>query len=204
MHLADGILSGPVLAGSILLAAAGVARGLRRADSSQIPQMAALAAAFFVASLIHVPLGPSQVHLLLNGLLGLLLGWGAFPALLVALFLQAILFGYGGITALGANTLIMGLPALLCWFLAAPLLRRRPTPTVLFLTGCLAGGLALFLDGLLLGAALYLSDRDFLGVLGVILLAHLPMLVIEAPLTGAAVLFLHKTKPEIFGPGAHR
>jgi cobalt/nickel transport system permease protein len=38
-----------------------------------------------VASLIHVPIGPSNAHLILNGLVGLLLGWGAFPAILVAL-----------------------------------------------------------------------------------------------------------------------
>ena len=66
--------------------------------------VAILAAAFFVGSLIHVPIGPSSVHLILNGLLGMLLGWAAFPSIFVALMLQAILFQYGGITVLGVNT----------------------------------------------------------------------------------------------------
>ena len=47
--------------------------------------------AIFVASLVHVPVGPSSMHLVLNGLLGLLLGWAAFPAILVGLLLQAVL-----------------------------------------------------------------------------------------------------------------
>ena len=62
--------------------------------------VAILAAHFFVGSLIHVPVGPSSVHVVLNGLLGMLLGWAAFPSIFVALMLQAILFQYGGITVL--------------------------------------------------------------------------------------------------------
>jgi cobalt/nickel transport system permease protein len=42
-----------------------------------------LSATFFVASLIHVPVGPSSVHLIMSGLAGLVLGWTAFPALFV-------------------------------------------------------------------------------------------------------------------------
>ena len=47
------------------------------------------------------------MHLILNGLLGMLLGWAAFPSIFVALMLQAILFQYGGITVLGVNTFNM-------------------------------------------------------------------------------------------------
>jgi cobalt/nickel transport system permease protein len=200
MHIADGILSLPVLAGGTVLTAIGVTVGLRQADYARIPQIAVLAAAFFVSSLVHIPLGPSQVHLILNGLLGLLLGWGAFPALLVALFLQAVLFGYGGITALGVNTLIMALPAVLCWYLAGPLLRRQPPPTVILLLGGAAGCLALLANGLLLAAVLYLSNREFIGALSAIFLAHLPMLLVEGPFTATAVLFLYRTKRELLLP----
>jgi cobalt/nickel transport system permease protein len=54
-----------------------------------------------VSSLVSVPVGPGSVHLLLNGLMGLLLGWAAVPAILVALILQAVFFGFGGILVLG-------------------------------------------------------------------------------------------------------
>jgi hypothetical protein len=90
-------------------AVAGIAIGLRRIDGDRLPYWGLMSAAFFVASLMHVPVGPSNVHLILNGLLGIVLGWAAVPAIFVGLLLQALFFGYGGITVSGVNTVIMGL-----------------------------------------------------------------------------------------------
>ena len=59
--------------GSPRVSAAGTAIGLKKLDYDRIAQAGILAAAFFVASLIHVPIGPSNAHLILNGLVGLLL-----------------------------------------------------------------------------------------------------------------------------------
>ena len=125
MHISEGVLSGPVLVSGIVLAAGGTAVGLKKLDYDRIPQAGILAAAFFVASLIHVPIGPSNVHLVLNGIVGLLLGWGAFPAILVALILQAIFFQYGGITTLGVNTVIMAVPAVFCFHLFGRLVHKK-------------------------------------------------------------------------------
>jgi len=74
MHISEGICSPPVLAAGLGLAVAGVAYGLRKIDTESIPRVGVLSSAFFVASLIHVPIGPTSVHLVLNGLMGLLLG----------------------------------------------------------------------------------------------------------------------------------
>src|SRR5512147_1129646 len=79
MHISEGVLSPAVLAGGAGLAAAGCAIGLKKLDYEAIPRVAILSAAFFVASLIHVPIGPVGAHLVLNGLMGLLLGWVAVP-----------------------------------------------------------------------------------------------------------------------------
>ena len=113
MHIVDGALSNPVVIGGAVAAAGGVAMGLRSLDLDRIPTAGVLAASFFVASLIHVPIGPSSVHLILNGLAGLLLGWAAFPALFVGLLLQAVFFGFGGLTVLGINALNIAFPAVL-------------------------------------------------------------------------------------------
>ena len=90
MHISEGVLSGPVLVSGMVLAGAGMAIGLKKLDYDRIAQAGILSASFFVASLIHVPIGPSSVHLILNGIVGLLLGWGAVPAIVVALLLQEI------------------------------------------------------------------------------------------------------------------
>ena len=66
MHLPEGILSPPVLAAGAVLTAAGTWMGLRRLDHAKIPRVGLMAAVFFVVSLIHVPVGISSAHLLLN------------------------------------------------------------------------------------------------------------------------------------------
>jgi ABC-type Co2+ transport system permease subunit len=65
------------------------------------------------------------VHLLLNGLLGLILGWRVALAIPVGLFLQAALFGHGGFTSLGLNCCVMTIPALVIWGLLQ-LIHRIP------------------------------------------------------------------------------
>jgi cobalt/nickel transport system permease protein len=87
--------------------------------------VALLTAAFFVASLVHIQVGPTSAHLLLNGLVGVVLGWRAALAIPVGLFLQAALIGHGGFLTLGVNSCVMVLPALLAWQLFA-LMRRVP------------------------------------------------------------------------------
>ena len=140
MHISEGVLSGPVLLSGAALAAAGTAIGLKKLDYDQIAKAGMLSGAFFVASLIHVPLGPTSVHLIMNGLVGLLLGWAAFPAILVALALQAVFFQFGGITSLGVNTHHHGPAGGGLLFLFAPLLHRSPAValTAAFACGFLA------------------------------------------------------------------
>jgi cobalt/nickel transport system permease protein len=132
IHISPGLLrpgwcaAGYAVAG--LLALWG-AWGIR---DEEIPRVALLAAVFFVASLIPVPVPTGHVHLLLNGLLGVILGRRALLAIFVGLFLQATLFMHGGLDALGVNTCVMGVPALLGGVLFAGL-RRLPalrTPPV--------------------------------------------------------------------------
>jgi cobalt/nickel transport system permease protein len=118
VHISDGVLSPPWLAGGFVGMAALLAVGAWRIRDEEIPKVAVLTAAFFVASLVHVPIpaGPmSSVHLLLTGLVGVVLGVRAALAIPVGLFLQAALMGHGGITALGVNSCVMALPALLSW-----------------------------------------------------------------------------------------
>lgn len=114
VHISEGVLAGPWWIGGFALAALLLAWSLYRLRDDEIPRVALLTAAVFVSSLIHVPLGPTSVHLLLSGLLGVLLGRRATLAVAVGLVLQVLLIQHGGYTSLGVNVCVITLPALLC------------------------------------------------------------------------------------------
>jgi len=198
MHIAEGVLSGPVLMTGAALTAVGTGIGLKKLDYEQIAKAGMLSAAFFVASLIHVPIGPSNAHLILNGLVGLMLGWGAVPAMLVALTLQGAFFQYGGMTTLGVNTVIMALPAVICYLVFAPLLRKGARAASI--AGFACGMLSVLLSGVCVALALMFTDKNFLEVSGIVVAAHLPVMVIEGFMTAICVSFLRKVKPEML-PG---
>lgn len=196
MHIAEGILPLSLLGAGAALTLAGAALGLKRTAQEEIPLAGIMAAAFFVASLIHVPLGPSSVHLLLLGLVGLLTGWACFPAILVGLLLQALFFQYGGLTVLGINTFNMALPALLAHAACGPMVRSR-SGNVAAAGAFAAGAGAILAAGVLTATALGLAGEAFLPAAQTILLAHIPIAAIEGLITVAVIGFIRRVKPEM-------
>jgi len=196
MHISEGVLSAPVLITGAALAAAGISVGLKKMDYEKIPQVAVLSSSFFVASLIHVPIGPSSVHLVLNGINGLLLGWMCFPSILVALALQAILFQFGGITVLGVNTVNMALPGVICYYLFARLINHE-NRFVYLIAAFLCGFLSVFLSGILVALSLWFTEESFVSAAKLIVLAHLPIMIIEGIITLFCVAFLKRVKPRL-------
>lgn len=195
-HIPDGVLAAPVLIAGVVASAGLLTVALRRLDFEQVPQAAVLSAVFFVASLINIPLGPSSAHLLLNGLMGLLLGWTAVPALFIALLLQAVFFGYGGVVVLGANTLNMVLPALIC----ALFLRPFMAPGAMhgwFRVGCAAGVLGVLLTATMVAASLALSGEAFAPAARVVLLVFVPLAVLEGLITGTVLAFVGRVAPDL-------
>ncbi|WP_412552610.1 cobalt transporter CbiM [Shimia sp. MIT1388] len=201
MHIVDGALSNPVVIGGAVAAAGGIAVGLKSLDIDRIPTAGVLSASFFVASLIHVPIGPSSVHLILNGLAGLLLGWAAFPALFVGLLLQAVFFGFGGLTVLGVNAFNIAMPAVLAWMIFGRLIGRG-SPVQGAIWGGLGGAFAIAATTLFVAVSLALTGDEFLPAAKLVFFAHIPVMVIEAVLTGFAVLLARKVKPELFLKGS--
>ncbi|SCW81262.1 cobalt transporter CbiM [Ancylobacter rudongensis] len=201
-HIPDGLLSAPVLVGGGLLAAAGVALGLHRLDERMIPRTALLAAAFFAGSLVAVPVGPSSVHLLLAGLMGVMLGTATFLAVLVALLLQALLFGFGGLTTLGVNTVNIALPGVLCGLALGPLIRATARPSVRLAAGALAGGLAVLGTGGLVALSLWLSSSAYTPAARVVIATYLPLALVEAFITASIIAFLARVQPGALRPAA--
>ncbi|MFD0978341.1 MULTISPECIES: cobalt transporter CbiM [Tropicimonas] len=199
MHIVDGALSNPVVIGGAVLAVGGIARGLRSLPMEKIPVAGVLSAMFFVASLVHVPVGPTSVHLIMNGLAGLVLGWAAFPALFVGLLLQAVFFGFGGVTALGVNTLVIAGPAVLVWALVGGQVRRGSARDAAIWAG-IGGALAIALTAIAVAGMLALSGEGFVLAAKAVIAVHLPVMVVEGLLAAAAVHLVKKVKPELFAP----
>ena len=201
MHIAEGVLSPAVLGAGAALGAAGVALGLRRMDGGRIMEVGILSAAFFVGSLIHVPIGVTSAHLLLTGLLGVLLGWAAFPAILAALLLQALLFQYGGLTTLGVNTFTMGTSAVLAWYAWRGIRRLWPGPAGEKAAAFCGGALGVALSALLTALALAFTNEGFVTAARLLLLAHLPVMAAEGFITMITVGFIARVRPEMLAEG---
>ncbi|KAF0220946.1 MAG: hypothetical protein FD176_3273 [Rhodospirillaceae bacterium] len=194
-HIPDGIVSTPVLLAGAVVAAGGIGLGLRRLTPERLPKVAVLSALFFVASLVHFPVGLTSVHLMLGGLAGLLLGWAAFPAIAVGLILQAVLFGFGGLLVLGVNIANIALPAVLLGLAGRGLLARPALAHPAF-AGVVAGGGAVAGTALMVALSLALSGREFQVGAQALAITYVPLMVVEAVFTAALLGLLVKVKPE--------
>ena len=213
MHISDGIVPAQVC-----IAGYGVTGFLtwyslrhidRQGDSqAHIPKASLLTAAFFVASSIAVPVPPAtSVHLLLNGLLGVVLGYFAIPAILVGLFFQALIVGHGGLTTLGVNASMMGIPALLAFHIfQLRLVAGKGAIASRFKTGLFAfigGAVGLALTALIfMGIVITTIPASFdIGMertaIVSLMLAHLPLALIEGAFTAMLAVFLQRVKPEL-------
>ncbi len=195
MHISEGVLPLTTLAGGYAASTLGVAIGLKKIEDRQMVRTAMLSSAFFIASFIHIPLGPTNLHLVLNGLIGLLTGWACFIAIGIALLLQALLFQFGGITTLGINTLNMALPAVICFLLFFPLLSSKKIP--LLLTGFLCGFVSVFLSAVLLSLSLFSAGEPFIPAAKLVFAANTPLMIVDGLITALGLQFIGKVKPEM-------
>ncbi|MBM9536076.1 cobalt transporter CbiM [Desulfobulbus alkaliphilus] len=209
MHIPDGILPLPITLGGYVLAVSVTWACLHRINQREdpregIPKAALLTAAFFLASLIHIPLPPASVHLVLNGLLGILLGPFAFPAIIIGLFFQAVMFGHGGLTTLGVNAIILGGPALAAAALFSVHTRvNGPSPGKVTAFAFLAGVVAvsfsvlLFAACLLIGMPAHIDAVVERSALTLLVLSHIPLIVLEGLIVGLVAAFLFRVRPHL-------
>lgn len=200
MHIVDGVLSTEVVVAGAVIAVGGISLGLRQVSIENMPRIALLSAVFFVASLIHVPIGPTSIHLIMNGLLGLILGWAAVPAVFIALLLQAVFFGFGGITVLGVNTVNMALPAIVVWLIFGPILARTEGRTMM-IAAFLAGSSSIMLSAIMVGLSLALSGQEFIATARLVFVTNIPIMVVEGFLTAAAFGLIKKVRPALLLSG---
>ena len=105
-------------------------------------------------------------------------------------------FGYGGITVLGVNAVNISMPAVAAYYLIRPFLRRANAKQS-FILGAIGGGLAVALTTIMVALSLWLSGDEFIPAAQLVLISHIPVVVIEALLSGATVYLVCKVKPEL-------
>jgi cobalt/nickel transport system permease protein len=191
MHISEGVLSMPVIAAGWALSAGGLTLGLKKTHTDDLPRTALVSSVLFLASLVHVPLGPSSIHLTLLGLAGALLGWAVVPALFIALLLQGLLFQFGGLLSLGVNTSIMSLAALSGFGFSRILRGKLKIPGAF-----LAGFMAILTGSALVVLCLFLSDHDLAPTAVMIFAANVPLALVEGIITVFMTLLLAKVLPE--------
>ena len=196
MHLSEGVLHTPVLLAGVALAGVGVAVGLRRLESERLPLTALFAAAFFVAGTIHVPVGIGSVHLILNGMAGLFLGWAVFPAFLIALLLQVLFFSFGGFAVLGINLCVMALPAVAVHYVLRGYLKPDMGAMAKLITGLGAGIIGVGGAGALASLVLALDGgKHYQDLIALLLLSHLPVFVLDGMISYGVISLLSKMYP---------
>ena len=216
MHIPDGFLTAEVAVGCAIPAVAAVGVGLKRAgvevDERRVPLLGVTAAFVFAAQMLNFPVaGGTSGHFLGAALAAILLGpWLACVVLAVVLVVQAFVFADGGITALGANVLNMGvIGALLVGglMLAARSVAGRGRTAFLAIA---AGGawLAVMAGATATSLELAISGTVPFGtVLPAMLGLHSLIGIGEAVVTVAAVSAVLSTRPDLIacvGPRALR
>ena len=199
MHLSEGVLHSSTLLIGTVGAVIGLAIGLKKMTGDKLPLTALFSAAFFVASTIHIPVGIGSVHLILNGIAGLFLGWRVFPAFLIALTLQALMFSFGGLAVLGVNLCIMALPAVVVRLCVFPWLKANFCRQRLIVSGILSGVIGVGGAALLASCVLaFDGSNQYHDLISLLLVSHLPVFVVDSLISVGVLLTLAKMLPSAF------
>ena len=209
MHIPDGILPIAVSIGGYAATGLMTWYSLKKINQKEeprkgIPKASLGIAAFFVITMIQIPVPPMSIHLVLTGLLGILLGYYAFPAVLISLLFQAILFQHGGLTTLGINALILGLPAFICYYLfkGAKLYKKHSKVQWIF-WGFLIGALGVLMNVLIFMGVVATSLSSAIDIqaekiaLNALMVGNIPLIIIEGVMTATTIIYLRRIKPSL-------
>lgn len=224
MHIPDGYL-GPATCGflyAVMLPIWALASKIvkKTLQSRQVPMLAIGAAFSFVIMMFDVPLpGGSSAHAVGGVLVAILLGpWAACISITVALSIQALLFGDGGITAIGANCFNMAfiLPFAGYYIYRATSYKASLNSKRRVIAAGVAGYLAVTLAALFTGIELGVQPLLYQSgggqtvyfpyglkvVLSTMLGGHLLAIGwVEAVMTGLIIKYLQKYSAKLFSEG---
>ncbi|MEZ4693001.1 MAG: cobalt transporter CbiM [Aliarcobacter sp.] len=194
MHISDGVLGLETTVIVSAVSALALFKAIKELKNEDISLTAVASAMFFIASFIHIPFGVTQIHLILLGVIGILISWSSFVAIFVALLLQALLLGYGGISSLGVNLFIMAAPAVIIYYLYNLQIVKKLNEKIKFF---LVGFLGTFFATLFLTLILYFSKEEFNYAAFSIFSVNIITMIIEGIVSMFLLLFIKKVYPKI-------
>jgi len=207
MHIPDALLDPKVAAVSGLLGVGGLLFGLRKLERQLGERttvlMGTMSAFVFAAQMVNFPVGPGVSGHLLGGVLAaVLLGpWAAAVVIAAVLLVQCFLFADGGVTALGANFVNMGLiGAVGGYAIYAPLRRAISGQKGILIAAMVAAWFSVLLASGAFAIELAVSGHqaDFFRILSWMVLVHAAIGVGEALITGLVVRFVMVRRPDLF------
>jgi cobalt/nickel transport system permease protein len=205
MHIPDGLMAPAVAGLGWAIAIIALAITLKvlngKLDDRQITLMAVLAAGIFVAQMLNFPIGGGTTgHLLGAALATVILGpFAGIMILTTILIIQALVFGDGGLTALGLNILNMAIIGSLAAWYAHRALRAFGREAAVF--G--AAFASVFLAALACATELALSHSFSGGAYGIAAAISLPVMGLyhlligigEAIITTGVVAYIARVSP---------
>lgn len=195
MHISDGILTLEVTVVSTTVATLFLIYSFKNLSNDKIALASAFSALFFVASFIHIPFGFTQIHLMLLGFIGVFLGSVAIFSISLALILQALLLGYGGVSSLGANVLIIAIPAYFVFLLFKINILKKLNEKIRFF---IIGFSGVLLSAIMMFILLVFSKQEYKNAAYSIVLVNIPTMILEGLITLFLFLYIKKTMPNLF------
>lgn len=208
MHIPDGFLSMPVSAASYAVSAvtggAALVRAKKKLTDRFVPLVGICAAFIFAAQMINFPVGVGVSGHFLGAVLAcLLLGPSAgFWVMVLVLTVQCLVFADGGVTALGANAMNMGLiGGIIPYFIFLFMLRLLPKGKGSFLTTTFfISWFSVVFASLACGLELWFSLGEVYTLktlLAALLGVHLIIGFGEAIITTAVLTYMLAARPDL-------
>ncbi len=206
MHIPNAVLDPTVAVVTGVVGLAGLGFALRSVERSQGERttvlMGTMAAFVFAAQMVNFPVGPGVSGHLLGGVLAsVLLGpWAGAVVIAAVLIVQCLVFGDGGLIALGANFVNMGLiGSVVGHAIYAPLRRVIGGRVGLIFGAMTAAWFSVILAAGAFSIELAASGHraEFVRVLSWMLLVHAAIGVGEAVITGLVLRFILQSRPDL-------
>lgn len=206
MHIPDGFLDPLALAVTALLAIASIAFALRQVrlavGDRLAPLMGVMAAGIFAGQMVNFPLIGLQTsgHLMGGVLAAAILGpWGGMVALTVVIVVQCLVFGDGGVSALGANVLnIAVIGAGLGYGIYSSLRRLIGGDQGTAIAAVVASWLIVPTAAIAFAAEMSAGGQvSFRPVATLMLFYHALIGLGEALLTGTVIVWIQRVRPDL-------